>query len=232
MIKTSLFLSILSLILISCDTQPSINGLWVIESVKVGEEDMTPNARWVRFNADYSQQSGNGWFQHSVGTWSLNENTNQLTVIDTNGTIDSSEPFRVSFYENNMIWKREEEGQQVEVRLRKTDTLPQTFGDKLLGLWLLEEAKGDGGFFTESESSNNSLFLRWDRRFVIRTEQGRVTGVYNVHGHRPELELIPYGEQNRSFWRVEYGKDTITLSLLNSEKEVIRTFKRINEFPE
>ena len=51
----------------SCTSK--IEGLWEIEKVKVGDKEMTPIARWVRLNPDKSQKSGNGWFQHSIGTW-------------------------------------------------------------------------------------------------------------------------------------------------------------------
>ena len=130
-----------------------------------------------------------------------------------------------------MTWRRVEEGDTVQVHLTRADELPMTYGDQLLGLWQLEEAIGAGSFFSESQPSKEYLFLRWDRRFVIGTAEGRIHGVYNVHGHKPELELIPYGrDYPRNFWRISYGYDTIMLTALNTDS-VTRSFKRIDEFP-
>lgn len=52
----------------SCDQPSTIEGLWVVKSLMVGEKKMTPNARWTRFHADQTQESGNGRFQHSYGS--------------------------------------------------------------------------------------------------------------------------------------------------------------------
>lgn len=64
-----LFFTLLILLsLPACEGKPSIDGLWLVKSVKVGGDEMTPNGRWMRFNTDSTQESGNGWFQHSVGS--------------------------------------------------------------------------------------------------------------------------------------------------------------------
>ena len=63
-------------------------------------------------------------------------------------------------------------------------------------------------------------------------KKGRVNGVYNVHGHKPQLELIPYRDKlNRDFWEIDFEKDIINLKLLDTDSLVTRRFKRINEFP-
>ncbi|WP_319501065.1 hypothetical protein [uncultured Draconibacterium sp.] len=234
--KTIHFVAIVALIAFAgCVYKPTIEGLWVVEKVNVGDQEMTPNARWTRFNADHSQESGNGWFQHSYGTWSLNAETNELSVVNENGIKDRAEPFKVTLEKDQMIWTRNEDGQNVEVLLKRSDNLPATFGDELLGLWKLEEAVGDGVYFEAEDAKvgKASIFFRWDGRFDIRSGKGRVHGVYNVHGHKPEVELIPYGGNlNRDFWTIDFYENTITLKLLNSETTVERKFSRINEFPE
>lgn len=222
------------LTLTNCEKKSTIEGLWVVKSVKVGEDEMTPNGRWSKFNADFTQESGNGWFQHSIGTWSLNPETHELTIINTNGLNDPYDPFKVTMENNNtMTWKRNEEGQDIQIFLERSNTLPTTYGDELLGLWQLEETFGNGPYFeSDSLSTNSSIFFRWDRRFVLNSEKGRISGVYNVHGHKPEVELIPYGsELNRNFWKIDFGDNSITLHLLNSDSTVTRQFKRIHEFP-
>jgi hypothetical protein len=124
-------------------------------------------------------------------------------------------------------------GQTVKVKLERIFQLPATSGDKLLGLWKLEKAVGKGSYFADSKASEDYLFFRWDKRFVIGTENGKVNGVYNVHGHKQEVELIPYGDQyKRDFWEIDFDEDAITLRLLNTDSIVTRKFVRIHKFPQ
>jgi len=231
--------SILSLIIVlsffSCEKTKTIEGLWVVKSVVVGDEEMTPNARWTRFNSDLTQESGNGRFQHSYGTWKLNQDSNELFIENTNGLDDINEPFEISLNQSEMIWERTEEGQNIKVILERSSQLPETYGDKILGLWELEKAIGNGSYFKESDKKeiNGYIFFRWDKRFVIESEKGRVNGVYNVHGHKPEVELIPYGGQvKRDFWGIQFEENQITLKLLNSDTIVTRRFRRMRKFPD
>lgn len=231
--------TVLSLLIIftfyGCEKTPSIEGLWIVKSVAVGEEEMTPNARWTRFNSDKTQESGNGRFQHSYGTWKLNPESNELTIENSNGLDDLNEPFMVSISQNKMIWERIEEGQKIKVTLMRSSQLPETYGDRILGLWKLETAVGKGDYFEQSDKKETSdyIFFRWDKRFVIKSDKGRVNGVYNVHGHKSEVELIPYGEQvSRDFWEIQFEENQITLKLLNKDETVTRKFRRIHQFPQ
>jgi len=134
-----------------------------------------------------------------------------------------------------MIWQRVEEGQNIKVILERSSKLPETYGDKLLGLWKLENAVINGRYFEETDEKGNKdyIFFRWDKRFVIESAKGRINGVYNVHGHKPEVELIPYGDGvRRDFWDIEFKENRMILKLLNSDSTVTRQFRRINEFPE
>ena len=214
-----------------CEEKSSIEGLWVINKVKVGDQIMTPNARWTRFHADFTQESGNGWLQHSYGTWNLNPETNELSITNTNGIDDPEEPFKVVLKNDTMTWVRNEGGQNVEVTLERATHLPETYGDKLFGLWGLKEAIGDGTYFGKNSNVGGYIHFRWDKRFVIQSEKGRINGVYNVNGHKPEVEFIPYGDINRNFWNIEFNDSIITLKLLNTDSTVIRKFKRIHTFP-
>ena len=231
--------SILSLVIVlsffGCEKRTTIEGLWVVKLVVVGDEEMTPNARWTRFNSDFTQESGNGRFQHSYGTWKLNSESNELSIVNSNGLDDINEPFVISLNRSEMIWERTEEGQNIKVILERSSQLPETFGDKIIGLWGLEEAIGNGNYFKESDKKeiNDYIFFRWDKRFVIESEKGRINGVYNVHGHKPEVELIPYGGQvKRDFWEIQFEENRITLKLLNSDTLVTRMFIRIRKFPD
>lgn len=222
-------------ILAACNIQPSIEGLWVVKKVKVGDKEMTPNARWMRFNKDSTQQSGNGWFQHSYGTWRMNNEKQELSVTDSNGTKDPYEPFKVKIDKDVMTWTRTEDGENVIVTLEKSKELPASYGDKIIGLWKLEEATGEGKYFspTKNKQTSDYIFFRWDRQFVLHSGKGRINGVYNVNGHRPQVELIPYGEgMDRDFWQVDFEENVITLKLLNTDSLVSREFVRIYEFPQ
>jgi len=222
----------LSIVVLGCTEKSSIEGLWVVKTVKAGKDVVTPNARWTRFHADFTQESGNGRFQHSNGTWDFNPDTKELSIVNTNGLDDPNAPFKVQLLDDSMVWERTEEGMDIKIILERSTELPETYGDKILGLWALESAKGEGKYFNEI-NQNHYIYFGWDRRFRLSSEKGRVMGVYNVHGHKPELELIPYGDQlERDFWRIEYGENSITLKLLNSEQEIERTFKRIRKLPE
>lgn len=222
-------------LLISCQKKENIEGLWVVKKVSVGDQEMTPNGRWTRFNSDQTQESGNGWYRHSHGSWELNRENGELSVVNENGLKDTGDPFIITIEGDEMVWDRMEEGQQVKVTLKRSSELPSTLADEGMGLWKLESTQGKGIFFEKSAGTEpmGILFLRWDRRFMIGSEKGRVDGVYNVHGHKPEIELIPYGEQyNRSFWNMEIRDNVLTLRLLNTDSTVTRTFKRIYEFPQ
>ncbi|NQX92927.1 MAG: hypothetical protein HRT74_12540 [Flavobacteriales bacterium] len=234
--KKPIFLSAaLILLLFGCDDKPTIEGLWLIESVKVGNEDMTPNARWTRFNADHTQESGNGKFEHSHGTWAFDPACKELSIVNTNGLEAPYDPFKVSVSKERMTWERVYVGQAMTIDLVRTNKLPETHGDQLLGLWRLEELTGTGKYFGNADqtNSNSFVFFRWDKRFVIQSDLGRINGVYNVHGHKSEVELIPYGENlDRDFWDIKFEEDAITLTLLNSEETIQRRFIRTNKFPD
>ena len=234
--KNFIFLSLfLGLFLNSCEEKERIEGLWIVKKVSIGDQEKTPNARWTRFKPDHTQESGNGWFQHSYGTWDLDPVNNELTIVNTNGLNDPNAPFNITIHGDQMFWVRMEEGQEVKVSLERSEQLPSTIGDEVMGLWELESMEGNDGYFGDSEGSQAKgiLFFRWDKRFVIGSEKGRINGVFNVHGHKPEVEMIPYGDQyKRNFWNMEIQENVLTLSLLNSDSTVTRTFKRIHEFPQ
>lgn len=221
-------------VLIACQDQSSIrndsrmNGLWMVQEVKVGNELMTPNGRWTRLGADSTQTSGNGWKQHSIGTWSFSEKDSALHIVNTNGLEDPNVDFKVWLESDTMYWERMEEGTNVRVKLKRSDLLPMTYSDQLLGLWELDSLSGENMFLNES---GDQLFIRWDGRFMINTTNDRIHGVYNVHGHRSELELIPYRDgYPRSFWSVDIDKSRIEMSLLNENSEVTRSLKRVHTF--
>ena|SRR5210317_1061092 len=226
------FLSLFAFIalLTSCTEKPNIVGLWEITSVTEGDEKNTPKGRWIHFHEDNTQESGNGWLQHSVGTWNLNLENNDLSIENSNGLKDMNQPFRISLSASDMTWSRSENGREVKIKLRRINRLPETDSDRLFGLWMLKNSTGDGDFF--DAEAQGGVFFRWDKKFVMYTPNGQVHGVYNVHGHKPEVELIPYGEKERSWWTLEVDDTSLQLKRLNTDSLVTRSFERIYEFPE
>lgn len=236
MISLSNFLLavLLGFFLLTGCTSSKVTGLWHVQKVQVGQKEMTPIARWVRFNKDGSQQSGNGWFQHSIGTWNLDKQNEKLRITNTNGFEDNNPPFAFSFNEKTMIWEREEEGQTVRVTLEKGETLPQSPGDALLGIWELEKVMKGSKVVTKknNQEAQQSLFLRWDKIFVLRnTRDGRQTGVYHIHGHLPEIELFFHNEAfPRQKWSFEVTHNELRLKSLDGDTEISRHYRRTSQF--
>lgn len=214
-------------------TIEDIAGLWLVNEVKVGSEIMTPNAKWTRFNSDYTHQSGNGRFEHSYGQWSFDPETRALSIATTNGLDDPFGAFTVEVMDSKMKWTRMEEGEEVLVYLEKINELPETYRDRVLGLWKLKDLVNDGEFYKGSPNAEDYLFIRWDGKFVVGTAAGKQYGVYNVHAHKSEIELIPYGgDSGRSFWSIQFESNGFRLTLLDEANSTIRKFVRIKEFPE
>ena len=69
-----------------------LTGLWLIENVQVGTEEMTRVARWTRIYADGNYESGNGWLKHSTGSWKFNSSKNTFLPTAKNGPIDPAGP--------------------------------------------------------------------------------------------------------------------------------------------
>lgn len=196
----------------------------------MGDQSMTPVARWTRFNADNTQVSGNGWLQHSYGTWSLKDSL--LSVEDTNGIQDITTPFSVKIQENTMTWKRDEGGQEVKVSLKRIDKLPQSGGNKLIGLWKLTSFVNDGNDMTVviNPDGKSMLQLRWDNTYVRHNmPQGKKYGVYKIHGHKPEIQLVNYGNEPQfSFWAFSFADDKLTLT--STDGKSVMKFERIHQY--
>ena len=130
---------LIALVLISSviTSNAQIEGLWNVIDVTVGEEIMTPTAKWTRFKADGSYESGNGWQKNSEGNWSLNEETMELTLDETYDVYEDAPPFIITQKANTMTWIRMEHGKKVKVNLEKIEEIPQAPWDKLVGIWEL-----------------------------------------------------------------------------------------------
>lgn len=182
-------ITLLALILSLSSFAQDFTGLWEFINVEVGENTMTPQAKWTRINANGSNESGNGWLQNSEGTWTFNKKDILFKPIETNGLIDPNGPFKVSFDGELMKWEREEEGMIAIVTLKRISALPKVPADKIVGLWQLEKVEGNA----ENVSIHDFVFIRWDRIYVDRTKDGgKATGYWHTNGHRPEVTFISH----------------------------------------
>ncbi|MDT7832092.1 hypothetical protein RQM59_06850 [Flavobacteriaceae bacterium S356] len=216
----------------SKENNTSIEGLWLVEKVQMGTQEMTPIARWTRFNANYTQSSGNGWLQHSVGSWGLDGN--KLSVENTNGISDGFEPFQVSLEGEKMIWKRKEEKDTVHVFLKKIEKLPTSKGNDLFGLWKLVGYAENGVDATSKINvpERAMIHFRWDNVYVQHNmPAGKRSGVYKIHGHKPEIQMINYGDGNSfDFWKFEIVDDMLIMTSTDKTTEI--KFKRSHQFPQ
>lgn len=208
--KANFFLSLVSILCLgACQPEsksPGIVGLWQIDLVTYEGEDMTPQGRWMCFNKDLTQTSGNGWTQHSIGTYQLKNDS--LSVFNSNGWIDPNEAFAVQIQGDSMTWTRQEGGAPLQVKLSRITELPQTQADALYGYWVSET------------DSTESILFRWDKVFVLQTDSLRIQGSYRTHGHAPRIQLI-YPE-SKEWQTYRCVGDSLILSEGEMEKRFLR----------
>lgn len=183
--------------------QAQLTGLWEVTNVDVGQEAMTPVARWFQFNEDKSMQSGNGGLHHNSGTYVVTPDNSVLILTDAYGKTDPYGAFRVTLATRKMIWERMEDGQPVTINLVKVDDFPKGPWDKAVGNWKLVEST------EHDEVEGQGIFLRWDREY--RAQNGLLgennSGIWHIAAHHPELRLLsfdeglPHREYNISFFR-------------------------------
>ena len=71
-------------IIINYSYSQSMVGLWEVVEVSVGNKKMTPIAKWMRINKDNTYESGNGWTQNSIGTWTFDEKKKEYSAVNKN----------------------------------------------------------------------------------------------------------------------------------------------------
>lgn len=224
-------------IIINCAYSQSMVGLWEVVEVSVGEKKMTPVAKWMRINKDNTYESGNGWTQNSIGTWTFDKSKKEYSAANKNGVKDPFGAFKVSFLENKITLKRTEDGMEVIVNLKAITKLPMTTVDKLVGLWNLTKASKETKDITRSYNSERSYFIlfRPDRLYLEPKEksQGKKSnGYWFINGHRPIVTLFNKEEFNTGVaWKIEVSEDQLTLygtSEKNKKEKLI--FKRVSDF--
>ena len=203
-----------------------ITGLWEITFVSIGSERMTPIARWIKLETDYTYTSGNGWLQNSKGSWTYNPDTRLLTSIDSLGVREDFEGFNVSFEKNYMVWKREENGMPVHVTLKSIKEKPMAPADYLVGLWKLKKTN-----LTNEDHSR--IFIRWDRIYRAYLEnESKSSGYWHINAHKPEVTFLPHDEsENPETWTMVVNKTELILTgISNANKNQKLQYIRLHMF--
>ncbi len=211
------WLFLYSILLTACGSTAPLTGLWQIDRVTVGEEEMTPTGRWIRFGADGTEASGNGWIQHTVGTYRLSDQKDSLTLESRYGLADTEEPFLLLLEGAQMEWRRKEAGQVVTVALSRTETLPTAPANLLWGAW-------------QSVTDDRYHFFRWDNTVVTGGgEPDRLFGLFKTGAHANTLEVVYYETPDVIRYSFAFtNDDEMTLTSATGEVEV---YCRIRSLP-
>ena len=228
-------LSVISVMAASLATSAQVDGLWLVNSVMVGAEDKTPVARWFRLEHG-TQVSGNGWQQHSAGTYTWNKKTSEVSFETFNEPREDFGAFKVDRKGNAMTWTRKEEGVVVKVELELTTTLPQSTADQIKGLWDLVSATrlGTDVLKQTDPDGNQFIFIRWDRMYVKQqSSDEQVRGYWFMNAHQPELKFFSQdNEQDSETWTVSFDMDKLVLTgTSESVKDLVLVYTRMAEFP-
>ena len=210
------------------NNESDLFGLWEITKVTVGTEDKTPIAKWIEFKSDHTHLGGNGWVQHSIGSWAFDKNNSSLKIHTSNGVTDLFEPFKVVFNKNEMTWEREEEGMEVKVFIKKINEIPVAYSDKMIGLWEVDSIQTEVNEFLFNK--NTKIFIRMDRRYSIINTDGRKNGVWHSHPHRQQVRLLSdKGDAHDTEWTVSFVEKTMVWE--NKKDGIAKlVFKRIHGF--
>lgn len=235
----------LSLLLILCFGNISLSlsqnlvGLWEFEHVKVGDQELTPIARWTEITENGTYYSGNGWSRHSEGTWSFDTSTNEFLPVDRFGPEDPSGSFKVIFEGNDkMTWTRIEEGEKVVVSIKRIEKRPTAHWDLLAGLWELSELTDErepDEIEQQNFYLNSFLYFGWDRRYrQMSAEEGRQTGYWHTNAHRPEVTFLSHNpDKPVESWTISFrGDDELQLEgVSDTNKGVKIVFLRRHQYP-
>lgn len=231
--KNATFIIVLFFVVTSSAAQPVV-GLWGVSSVKVGDRTMTPVAKWFKNNSDGTFQSGNGWTQNSIGTWTYDEKTREFNPIATNGVRDEYGAFTVASFGDSLTLERQEDGMKVIVSLVRIDEMPAAPADQICGLWLLAKVEDlDGNLKGDFDPGQRQfIHIRPDRRYRLRNPDESVAlGIWYMNGHKPEFTLINDDREiDNLVFTVAFDQEMLLMKALGGQG-LVYYYSRINEFP-
>ncbi|MGB0524197.1 MAG: hypothetical protein ACPGJS_14610 [Flammeovirgaceae bacterium] len=227
-----IFILLFSISFINLAQAQKITGLWLVKQVKVGDQIMTPQSKWFRIHKDGTYQSGNGWLQNGVGTWTYDKKRKLYAPQERLGLKDPFGAFTTHFDAGGMQWEREEEGIKVRVLLERVEQLPKGTADKLVGMWALTKVQKVGKDYDPDQKQN--LFIRWDRIYLQWDEQGKKsTGYWHIHAHKPEITLLSHvTDKKPESWKVEVTDTTLKfIGISTTNADMALMFTRKDQFP-
>ncbi len=185
------FLMSIILLLHLTPSSAQIQGLWGVDKVAVGEQEMTPTAKWFELKETGRCLGGSGGIINSRTSYDWDETTLELTFTDDISGVDEFGAFTVEYSNSGMIWQREENGQLVSVYLSRIVERPLAAWDKIAGMWTLdlEDLPGE----EQSALPFENLFFRWDHIVIVnRRIEGKDAqrGIWQIDGHRSSLWLV------------------------------------------
>ena len=214
---------------------PIVDGFWLVAKVTVGARELTPVARWFKIDKG-KQVSGNGWTQHSFGSYKFDKKTSELLFITTNEPEDEFGAFKVVRTGPLMTWSRKEENEMVVVELKPITELPMSPADEAKGLWVLNQAfeRDQDILKTFDPDHKHFLFIRWDRQYVKQINaHERISGYWFFDALRPEVTFISENrEQEDEKWTVTIEGAKLTMrGSSENVKEMVLVYSRATEFP-
>lgn len=214
---------------------PIVDGFWLVSKVTVGGRELTPVGRWFKLDKG-KQVSGNGWLQHSFGTYKFDKKKSELLFQTTNEPEDEFGAFKVIRTGPLMTWSRKEENELVVVELKPITELPMSAADEVKGLWVLNSAFDRDLEVTKTFDPDHKhfLFIRWDRQYVKQINaHERISGYWFFDALRPEITFISeHREQEDEKWNVTIEGTKMTLKGSSENvKEMTLVYSRATEFP-
>lgn len=197
-------------------TDSPIVGLWEVLEVTVGEETLTPTAKWFKFLSDGTMSAGNGWIQNMAGSYNYDQDTQQLLQA-SQGKVDEYGAFKITLKHDKMTWQRTEDGLPVIVNLVKVTRKPLGPWDLIVGSW---KAKGEG-------PNSREIRFRWDRIFIENDHEVRLNGVWQIASHQPNLTLFYTGNGEQK-WKISFQDDLMVWTNENEENERLTWIKDAN----
>lgn len=212
-----------------------VEGFWIVTKVSVGTRDVTPIARWFKIEKG-KQVSGNGWTQHSFGTYRFDKKKSEIIFITTNEPEDEFGAFKVERKGPLMTWSRKEEGEMVVVELKPITELPTAPADLAKGLWILNSAVDRELDITKTYDPDRKhfLFVRWDRQYVRQINaHERISGYWFFDAQLPLMTLISENrEQPDETWNVTFdGQKMILKGSSENVQTMTLTYTRATDFP-
>lgn len=219
-----------------------VEGFWMVTKVSVGTRELTPVSRWFKIEGG-KQVSGNGWTQHSFGTYKFDKKKSELLFVTTNEPDDEFGAFKVvrktlpnGKLDPVMTWTRKEEGEMVVVELKPITDLPMSPADQVKGLWVLTSAIDRELDVTKTYDPDHKhfLFVRWDRQYVRQINaHERISGYWFFDAIRPEIKFISENrEQADETWTVTIDGAKMTLKGSSENvKEMTLVYSRATDFP-